>query len=422
MSGNRDDIAGPQSGADAPSWLIRTAGSAAPVRRDGDRVSMFEIFFDLVFVFALMRVIELMDAQATSVGLGRGLLLLLLLWWAWCAFIWLGNRVRLDRGLVVVAILVAMGALFVAALVIPYAWSAHSGWLSPPLVLALAFAVVRSSYVSTFLWSSRGDARLRRQVLIDAIPQTVSSALLVVGAVLGGDLQAACWAVAFGLDFGVGWLFSRYSGWRVASPAHFVERHGLVLIIALGETVFSSGAGLESSTPGVTVDGLSILVAVLAFVVVVGLWWTYFRGPSADAQQVLVQATPRRRPALARDGYTLGHLPLVAGVVYVALGIRLMLEDVVADPASPARGITVVALSGGLACYLLGLGLFARILIGRWSRPPIIAGVAALVLGTVAAAVPSLVTLLLVTALAVTAAITTAASTTPHRSAPADGR
>jgi len=292
--------------------------------------------------------------------------------------------------------------------VIPYAWEPHSGWVSPALVLALAFTVVRSSYVSTFLSTSRGDRRLRTQVLIDAIPQTISSVLLIVGAVLGGDLQSACWAVAFGLDFGVGWLLSRYNGWRVASPAHFVERHGLVLIIALGETVLSSGAGLGSTLNVGTVEGLAILAAVLAFVVVVGLWWAYFRGPSAAAQDALVRAAPKRRPALARDGYTLGHLPLVVGVVYIALGVRLILKDVVVSPDAPASWIAVTALTGGITSYLLGLGLFARVMVGRWSRPPLIAAGASITLGVVAVGLPSLSVLCLAAALVVVAALTTA--------------
>lgn len=409
MNANRDDTVRPPRVAGQPRRATEAAG-AASVLPEGDRVTMFELFFDLVFVFALMRVIELMKAQPGWAGLGRGLLLLLLLWWAWCAFIWLGNRVRLDRGRVVVAILVSMAALFIAALVIPYAWEPRSGWLSPALVLALAFTVVRSSYVSTFLWTSRGDRRLRTQVLIDAIPQTMSSVLLIVGAVLGGDLQSVCWAVAFGLDFGVGWLVSRYNGWRVASPAHFVERHGLVLIIALGETVLSSGAGLGSTLNEGTVQGLSILATALAFVVVVGLWWAYFRGPSAAAHHALLRATPKRRPALARDGYTLGHLPLVAGVVYIALGIRLILHDVVDAPGAPAHWVAVIALTGGLACFLLGLGLFARVMVGRWSRPPLIAASASIVLGVIAVGLPSLAVLFLVAALVVVAALTTASS------------
>ncbi|MDQ0577167.1 low temperature requirement protein LtrA [Agromyces albus] len=407
MNANRDDTVRPLRVAGPPRRVTEAAG-AASVLPGADRVTMFEIFFDLVFVFALMRVIELMETQPGWAGLGRGLLLLLLLWWAWCAFIWLGNRVRLDCGRVVVAILVSMAALFIAALVIPYAWEPHSGWLSPALVLALAFTVVRSSYVSTFLWTSRGDRRLRTQVLIDAIPQTLSSVLLIVGAVLGGDLQSVCWAVAFGLDFGVGWLVSRYNGWRVTSPAHFVERHGLVLIIALGETVLSSGAGLGSTLNEGTVQGLSILAAALAFVVVVGLWWAYFRGPSAAAQHALLGAGPKGRPALARDGYTLGHLPLVAGVMYVALGIRLILQDVLVAPGAPAHWVAVIALTGGLACFLLGLGLFARVMVGRWSRPPLIAAGTSTVLGVVAVGLPSLAVLFLVAALVIAAALTTA--------------
>ncbi|QJW35155.1 low temperature requirement protein A [Cellulosimicrobium protaetiae] len=366
-------------------------------------MTMFEIFFDLVFVFALMRVIALMEEGPGAVSLGRGLLLLLLLWWAWSAFIWLGNRVRLDRGAVVGAVLAAMTALFVAALVIPSAWDAHHGPWGPALVLALAITVVRAAYVSAFLWSARGDGRLRTQVLIDLAPQSASCVLLVVGAVLGGTAQGICWALAFALDFGVGWLLSRYNGWRVASPAHFVERHGLVLIIALGETVLSAGSGLPTADGGPTLPTLG--VGTLGFAVVVGLWWTYFRGPSASAHEALSRAGAARRPALARDGYTLGHLPLVAGVVYVALGTRLLLDDVLAAPGAPARTVAVLALTGGLACYYGGLGLFPRVMGGRWGRVPVVAAAVTVVLGVVALAVPAFATLVVTAVLVGTAAL-----------------
>ncbi|QAY73607.1 low temperature requirement protein A [Agromyces protaetiae] len=355
---------------------------------------MFEIFFDLVFVFALMRVVELMEQQPGPAGLARGAVVLLLLWWAWCAYIWLGNRVRLDRGGVVATILVSMGALFVAALVIPSAWEqgAGAGPRSPSsaLVLAIAFIVVRSSYVATFIRAARDDRRLRTQVLIDLIPQTAGSVLLIVGALLGGDLQVVCWAAAFALDFGVGWLASRYNGWRVTSPAHFVERHGLVLIIALGETVLSSGGALGAAMADTSARVLAVPAALLAFVIVVGLWWAYFRGPSTAAADALVAAPPRLRPALARDGYTLGHLPLLVGIVYVALGVRLLLEDVVVTPFAPASPVAVAVLAGGLACYLFGLDLFARLMTGAWSGPgTITAGAAAIVVGGASVMLPA---------------------------------
>ncbi|WP_350348422.1 low temperature requirement protein A [Agromyces sp. G08B096] len=393
------------------------------VIRAGDRVTMFEIFFDLVFVFALMRVIALVEADPGPSSLGRGLLLLLLLWWAWCAFIWLGNRVRLDRGPVAGASLLAMAALFVAAVVIPSAWDAPADGLAPSVVLAVAVVVVRASYLGTFLGSSREDTRLRTQILIDAVPQSVSAVLLVTGAIVGGDGQTVLWAIAFAVDFGVGWLASRYNGWRVGSPRHFAERHELVLIIALGETVLSAGVGPAAGET----TWLALAAALIGFLVVVALWWSYFRGPAAAARAAMAAAPVPRRPAIARDAYTLGHLPLVLGVIVVAVGLRLLLEALVHAPAEPVGRTAVLAVFGGLATYFGGLGVFARVATGRGRRLPFVA--AAVLLGAAwpTASLPAPALLALTALIALAAAIAIAAEERRHHAvmrggaSPADG-
>jgi len=351
------------------------------VTRESDRVTMLEIFFDLVFVFALTRVVEFMANSPTPRTLVRGLLVLVLLWWAWVAFIWLGNQIRLDRGYVGVGMLLAMGGLFIAALVVPAAWDSSASE-NPAMVLALAFLVVRCSYLALSFFTSRHDHRWRKQILLDALPQTISSILLIVGATAGGDPQTVLWTCAFAVDFGIGWVASHFRGWRLGSPAHFAERHGLVLIIALGETLLSTGAGIGSAPSNWT----GYVVSALGLVIAVSLWWSYFGGLSTAAERAISRANEARRPALARDGYSLLQFLLIAGVVYVALGLTLLVSRVVADPTRRA-GFAILVLAGGVALYLAGLQLFIRVMIGVWRRAPIFGAGFVLVLAPAAATV-----------------------------------
>jgi len=372
---------------------------------------LFEIFFDLVFVFALTRVVALVEADHEPASLLRATILLALLWWAWCAFIWLGNQVRLDRGFVRVGMLVAMAGVFVVGLVIPEAWTRHPDGANPALVLAVAFAVVRGCYVVLLAAAAWGRPRLRRQLILDLAPQTVSIGLLVAGAVLGGTWQAGLWAAALVVDFAGGRSAARYRGWRVGSPRHFTERHDLVLIIALGETVLASGARVDpwSSNPS------ALGVVLVGFLITASLWWAFFGRLSAEAARALEHADHAARPSLARDGYTFGHFPLVAGVVLVAIGSTLLLDDVVADPGEPASRLAVAALGAGIVLYLVGLEIFRWILLrDRCWASPVGAGLVAVAVVS-SAWYPAWVFPLVV------AAITATAATVVGRHAPGAG-
>ncbi|MGW8565407.1 low temperature requirement protein A [Isoptericola sp. NPDC055881] len=357
---------------------VLVPGTAVPTRA-GDRTTPFEIFFDLVFVFALTRVVALVEAAPGAAALGRGLVLLLMLWWSWCAFIWLGNQVRLDRGFVRVGMLVTMAALFVIGLVVPEAWVARPGVVAPAVVLAIAFTVVRACYVVLLVAVAWRRRRLRTQILLDLVPQSLSIGLLFAGALLGGGWQTALWASAFVVDFGGGRSASRYRGWRVGSAGHLAERHDLVLIIALGETVLATGARVDPWTS----DPAALGVVLLGFLLTVSLWWAFFGRLSGEAARALESSDRSRRSALARDGYTFGHLPIVGGVVLVALGVALLLDDVAGAPGAPADGFAVAVLAGGVVSFLLGLETFRWVLLGRWRPESAVA--AALVLATAAA-------------------------------------
>ncbi|MGC5165581.1 low temperature requirement protein A [Luteimicrobium sp. DT211] len=373
----------------------RGALGVVPVR-SSHRVTMFEIFFDLVFVFAITRVVAYLEQDHGPTAPVQGLVLLLLLWWAWSAFTWLGNRVRADRGFVKLGMVAAMAGLFLAGVVAPGAWQPDGGPIDAPLVLALAFAAVRVTYVLLFRAAAQNDPRLRTQITLDLVPQGISSVLLVVGAVLGGTTQTVLWSCALLVDFAGGRITSGYRGWRIVSPGHFVERHGLVVIIAFGETLVAAGTGAGDRVMRWPV----VAAASLGFLLAATLWSAYAARLAGAAGGVLAAASARRRAELARDGYALGHAPVVVGIVALALGLRLLLAD--ADDGAPAGWTATAALTGGVALYLLALELVRWVMLRELHAAPML-GVLALVdvaVGTHTG--PALLVLGLTTAVVVT--------------------
>ncbi|MCG5468074.1 low temperature requirement protein A [Micromonospora sp. LAH09] len=361
---------------------------------EAHRATTFEIFFDLVLVFALTRLIGFMADSLGPLTLYQGLLLLLWFWYAWSCYAWLSNQVRADTGLVLAGMTAAMAAIFVAALVIPGAWQRDEGALSPPLTLAVAYILVRGLHLALMLHASSGNPRYRLQTLRFAVSTTLAWAPLLVGAVLGGTAQTVLWTVAFLVDYGGGRITTAASFGEVRSGAHFAERHGLVLIIVLGESLLSAGAGA-----GLTPFGWQVLLAaVFGFAATVCLWWLYFVGVAPAAAKALTSASPqsRRRQQLASDAYTLAHLPMVAGVVYVALGIHLILASLTDQPpraaGEPMGWSAATVLYGGAALYLIGRLLFLRLSV-RGSPGQLVAIGVVLLLLPVARVLPGLTAL-----------------------------
>lgn len=359
---------------------------------EGDKAVPFELFFDLVFVYAITQVTGLMAHDTTLQGVVRGLLVLGVLWWCWSGFAWLGNTARLDEGVARAALLVVMATMFVVALSIPEAFHDRSGGLPGPLVLVAGYCVVRLVHQLLYTLAARGDAGLRRQLAVNWAPWVGGVALLLLATFAHGWTQTALWAAALGWDYG-GVLLAGISGWRVLSAAHFAERHGLVIIIAIGESIVASGAGAA----GLAISWPIVVAAIFATGVASALWWAYFDVVAIAAERRLAQATGIVRTVLAAQGYTYLHFPLIAGIVLVALGVEIVLQHAgQADGhklSEPLPGIGLCALYGGVALYLLGHVLFARRMFGSWNgaRMTTIATLAAAV--PVANAIPALATL-----------------------------
>lgn len=222
------------------------------------RVTTLELLFDLVFFFALTQVTALMADDPTLRGLGRGLVLLALLWFGWSSYAWLGNQARADEGLLRVAMLAAMGALFVVALAIPESYEDKPGGLFAPFVLAACYATVRVAHLVVYLVAAGDDRVLRRQLLMQAVPTTLALLLLVADGAAGPPWESVLWVLALVVDY-VGVFAGGTRGWRVYSAAHFAERHALIIMIAIGESVVAVGAGIaaEPVTAAVVLAALS---------------------------------------------------------------------------------------------------------------------------------------------------------------------
>ncbi|WP_233512674.1 low temperature requirement protein A [Micromonospora deserti] len=365
------------------------------VTEESHRTTMYELFFDLVFVFALIRITEYMSAEASPQTLLKGLIVLLLLWISWLIYSWLGNQARADVGLVRAGTTVAMAGVFLAALVIPEAWGSAPG---PRLILVLSYVVVRVIHLTLYHRAAGEDRRLHRTIRIYSLITGLSWIPLTLGAVLGGSAQLLLWMAALAVDFSGGLVASLLSGWPLRSPGHFLERHSLVVIIALGETLISVGAGIGSGM----IRGPILLAALLTLVITVCLYRLY-RVNAVAAGEALMKEPGPRRDRLAADAYSGGHFPLVAGTIYLALGVHEVIATLAHDEPGNLAGsrlewTSAVALFGGVALFLAGRAAFLSRSLRSVTPARFLAAAAALALLPAGRFLPGLVALGLLTA------------------------
>ena len=301
------------------------------------RVTPLELFFDLVFVFGITQVTNLMSADPTWHGVGRGLLVLAALWWSWTGYAWLTNSLEPEETMVRVAMVAAMAALLVVALAVPEAFDDHG------VVFGVAYLIVRLIHLRLYAIAGKHDPDLVDAVLLLTPPTLAAGGLLVAAGFFDGRTQALLWILALVVDY-VGPVAGRGRGWRI-SPAHFAERHGLIVIIALGESIVSIGIGAS----GVSLSAGIVAAAVLAVIALAALWWAYFDVYAVGGVRHLAQQTGVARARIARDFYSYLHMPMIAGVVLFALGLKKTVEHV----DDPLATVPAVALCGGLALYYL---------------------------------------------------------------------
>ncbi len=347
---------------------------SAHLRGDFEQVTPLELFFDLVFVLAITQCTALMAADPTWEGIARGLLVLAVLWWCWVGYAWLTSVVDPEDELVRITLFGSMAALLVAAMSVPGAFGDDAA------IFTVAYGVVRVAHIALFLVAGRGDPDLRRSVIGLGVSSGVSVALITAAAFTDGVPQGILWAAALAIDMGGPFLFGA-DGWKLA-PSHFAERHGLIVLIALGESIVAIGVGA-----GAGIDAGVVAAAVTGIAITAALWWLYFDVTAIVAEKRLVEAPVGRvQNELARDAFSFLHFPMVAGVVLLALGLKKTLGDV----EEPLKLVPAAALLGGTALYLLGHVAFRLRIARRFSRERTAAAIACGALLAVSGELPAL--------------------------------
>ncbi|MHA7278223.1 low temperature requirement protein A [Arthrobacter sp. MDT2-2] len=361
---------------------------------ESHRVTTFELFFDLVFVFAFTQVTGFMAHEHSFFGVLQGMIILTLLWWSWVSFSWLSNQTHVDEGIMRFGLSAVMVAMFIASLAIPEAFHDLDGGLSGPLVLALAYVVVRVLHVTLYAYAAGDDHPLRRQVAKTAGGMILGSVLILTGALVGGAAQTWFWLAGVGVDAGITYLTSTKGDWRVHSAAHWTERYGLVVILALGESIVAIGVGASQEPVSIAI----LAGAVLGVALSICLWWLHFDVTAIAAEHRFAALRGAERSSAAVDAYTYLHLPLVAGIVLTALGVEDVLAHVYETENFGALGS--FALFGGAALYLLGSAAFWRRVGGGWKKWRLGGAVILLLLIPAASPLAPLAALALVTTVA----------------------
>jgi len=351
--------------------------------RAEERVTPLELFFDLVFVLSFTQVTIAMADKPNAEGFGEGILILAAVWWAWAAYGWLTNSIDPDENVNRLCMFAAMGGMLVVSLSIPQAFGNRG------VLFGCAYFAVRALQMLLYVRNTRRDDESDDlQAILKLAPGLLlGSALLIVAGLLDGGARASIWILAVLIDWSTPLLFGTDE--FHLDPGHFAERYGLIVLIALGESVLAIGTAAE-----LTLDTGEVLAALLGIVSVAALWWAYFDILAIVAERRLIEAPPGEQAPLARDAYSYLHFPLIAGIVLLALGLKKTLGhvDEALDP------VPAIALCGGTALYLLGNVALRLRTLGSLSPHRLFAAAALLALIPLALAADALISLLAVSA------------------------
>ena len=333
---------------------------------EGHRVTTLELLFDLVFVFAITAVSGSVAHRLTLVGVAQGVVLMALIWFGWSAYAWLGNQARADEGPLRLSMYLAMAGYFVVALTIHEAFDDLPGGLRGPVVFVVAYAVIRLAHLVIYWVAAGDDAGLRQTIQLALGTTSVTLVFLFVGAFLEPGPRLFVWTVGVLIDY-VGVYVGGASGWRILAPGHFAERHGLVIIIAIGESLVSVGTAVSHTA----IDWRLLVGALLGVTLAITLWRTYFNAIAVAVEDKIRELTGDERTRMARDLFTYLHLPAVMGIVGMAVGLRVTLDQV-ALSSRELPGMAVAALYGGAALYLLSVSALRWRVRGQPSVPRLV--------------------------------------------------
>lgn len=364
--------------------MTDTAGRFFKLVRSGEeRVTPIELIFDVVFVLGFSQTTEYIVTQGSWQSMGDALITLALFWRGWVEFSWFASDFDPNSAVVRLAIFAAMGGFLMMAVTIPRAFSdfAHS--------FVAGYAIIRLVQMGLGRLASRQDSAFRTAVNRNAFAGLVGLALLFVGSFIDGFWGYVCWGLAIIADYVMA-IFTQF-GWRLTA-GHFAERYSLIVIIAMGESILSIGAGADVAHP----NARTLLVAMTGVAFVACLWATYFDGTDTAAEHALVNTPPGvQQNQLARRAYSLLHFPLVVGVLILALG----LESAVAHPDHPLHQHIAVAFFGGLAFYLLSCVAFGYLTTKALNTPRLVVGILMAVMIPLCRTFPAWASLALATAI-----------------------
>jgi low temperature requirement protein LtrA len=343
---------------------IPIAEDAVPAVERERRTTPVELLWDLVFVFAVTQVTTLLSGKLSWAGFGRSMLVLALVWWAWSAFVWAANAQSEDSRVLLAVLLAATACIIVAGIALPRAFAGRA------TLFAAAYAAVRLLHLMLYADASRKGNAAWSAIAGFAVTVVIGMALLLAGSFLPEGPRLAFWGVAAAIDYaGPGWLTRRrLRGLQRVAVAHFAERYGLFVIIALGESIVA--VGLRTRTA--QLDARLIVSVTLCLLITVGLWWAYF---DRFARRAEVRLRAASDPVLAAsDAYSYLHLVIVAGIIVFAVGARLAVGGSLGDAGR-------LAMCGGVALYLAGLAGAAWRLTGSVDISKVVAALVLLAVG-----------------------------------------
>ncbi len=311
------------------------------VSPEDQRVTFVELFFDLVFVFAVTQVVHLLHDGLAWGAIGRAILVFWLVWWAWTQFTWALNAADTTHHLVQLGTLAATAVAFVMAVALPDSFHGRALWFAVPYVLVRGIGLTLYSWVA-----EASDPSQHAAVRTFSLVSLGGLAAVMMGAVAGGTTQYWAWGLAIFLDVIAAAVGGQMEGWNLHAE-HFGERHGLFVIIALGESLIVTAGGVTGTTWGAHLIGIGLVAVGLTC----ALWWSYFPRAKPQLDHALEAKRGAAQTTLARDVFSLAHFPMLCGVIAYAAA----LAEAVAHPAEPLSFVWRLTLAAGVVFFVGGM-------------------------------------------------------------------
>jgi low temperature requirement protein LtrA len=312
-------------------------------------------------VFAITQVVGLLHHGITWTTLGQAVLVFWLVWWAWTQFTWTLNAADTTHHLVVIPALVATGIAFFMSVALPDAFHGRE------LAFAIPYVAVRVVGLTLHVAVSWTDVAQRSAVFRFGTASIGGLIAVILGAIIGGDMQYWLWGVAVLLDIVAALIGGAQGGWNV-HPEHFSERHALFVIIALGETLIVAAAGLS----GTEWNSTLLYAAVLSVLVTFGYWWSYFTIAKPQLDSALEGMAGVQLTKAARDVFSIVHFPMLFGVVMLAV----VTSEVLGHPGEPLTTALRFALAGSVLLFIGGMALAVMRATGRLLLPRVLVVIA----------------------------------------------